>query len=135
MENLWPENLTVTQRKAPVTILREQASLLGEATQNIVKANVISTGGSDTMFLYTFLIVAPTFDNYHYKLFTIRHGIDLYPVTISLDEAIAAELDIGSEKEMLAGSEAEFIERLKAIFHSKRTVSIIQAIVAQSTAL
>ncbi|OQX03642.1 MAG: hypothetical protein BWK80_55255 [Desulfobacteraceae bacterium IS3] len=135
MENLWPQNLTVTQRKAPVTILREQASLLGEATQNIVKANVISKGGSDTMFLYIFLIVAPTFDNYHYKLFTIRHGIDLYPVTISLDEAIAAELDIGSEKEMLAGSEAEFIEILKRIFHSKRTVSIVQAIVAQSTAL
>jgi len=135
MENLWPRNLTVTQRKAPVTILREQASLLGEATQNIVKGTVISSQNSNTEFRYAFLIVAPSLGNYQYKLFTISHGIDLYPVIIIPDEEIKDELDIGSEDGIAAGSEAEFIKILKAIFHSKRTVSIVQAIVAQSTAL
>ncbi len=49
MENLWPENLTVTGTKAPVIILREQASLLGEATQNIVEAEVKNADPSPDM--------------------------------------------------------------------------------------
>ena len=34
MENLWPKNLTVTGTKAPVMILREQASLLGDDAEH-----------------------------------------------------------------------------------------------------
>ncbi len=165
MENLWPENLTVTKTKAPVTVLREQASLLGEATQNIVEANVFPIRDSNTEFRYAFHIVAPPLGNYQYKLFTICHGIDMYPVTICPDEDIIKEVRtvlpkqnahvlediikevctfppkqnehvlLKNQATLVAGSEAEFIEILKAIFHSKRTVNIIQAIVAQTTAL
>ena len=40
MENLWPDDITVMGKKAPVTILREQASMLGEKTKNIVIGQV-----------------------------------------------------------------------------------------------
>ncbi len=142
MENLWPENLTVTGTKAPVIILREQASLLGEATQNIVEAEVKNAspdmGGAeenDMGFRYVFYIVAPALGNYQYKLFAIWHTVDLYPVIIYPDESIMDELYPDSHKDTIhAESENEFIEMLKAIFHSRRTGNIIQALVSQSTA-
>jgi len=40
MSDLWPKDIGNTNLRAPVSILREQASLLGEKTQNLVKADV-----------------------------------------------------------------------------------------------
>jgi len=144
MENLWPENLTVTETKAPVIILREQASLLGETTQNIVEAEVRNTDAfpdmrrakeDDMGFRYVFYIVAPALGNYRYKLFTIWHSVDLYPVIICPDQDIRDELYPDSHKdEIQAESENEFVGMLKAIFHSRRTGNIIQALISQSTA-
>ncbi len=149
MENLWPKDLTVAETKGrPVAILKEQASLLGETTQNILIARVEVIGqypdGRDICLEYSFNILAPVL-NYRYKLFRVRHGLDLYPVLIYPDEGITEELYqffsefwTKSEKErnqdfLVAKSENEFIEILKAIFHSKRTEKLIQALIAQST--
>ncbi|RLC20652.1 MAG: hypothetical protein DRI57_04335 [Deltaproteobacteria bacterium] len=144
MESLWPENLTVTGIKAPVIILREQASLLGDTTQNIIEAEVKRADVSPDMrldkkndmgFRYVFYIVAPALGNYQYKLFTIWHSVDLYPVIICPDQDVRDELYPDSHKdEIQTESENEFIEMLKAIFHSKKTGNIIQALVSQSTA-
>jgi len=121
---------------------------LGGTTQNILKANVYVEGqypkGKDIDLQYSFDILAPIL-NYRYKLFSVRHGLDLYPVLIYPDEGITEELYqlssefwTKSEKErnqdfLVAKSENEFIEILKAIFHSKRTGKLIQALIAQST--
>jgi hypothetical protein len=40
MTNLWPDEVGYVGLKAPLTILKEQASLLGEKTQGLVKARV-----------------------------------------------------------------------------------------------
>jgi len=181
MENLWPKDLKAAGTKAPVTILREQASLLGETTQNIIQAKVQRVelpeqhpgsyyetqiaGDYDLQtvlpklpkkhlglkenkiqmdFGYSFYIVAPALGNYRYKLFMVRHDIDLYPVNIYPDDDIMKEVCTvlpeqnvwviqGNEATLVAKSEAEFIEILKLIFRSKRTASIIQALIAQST--
>ncbi len=42
MNDLWPNDFKIDDIKAPVTLLREQASLLGQKTQNIVEAQVRS---------------------------------------------------------------------------------------------
>ena len=42
MIDLWPKDLRTTTMTTPVTILREQASLLGVKTRNIVRAEVRS---------------------------------------------------------------------------------------------
>ena len=42
MVDLWPEDIAVyTKLRSPATILREQASLLGDRTQNLVEADVV----------------------------------------------------------------------------------------------
>lgn len=154
MESLWPKDLTVNEAKAPVAILREQASLLGEATRNIVQDKVVALSEhpliSPDSFGYNFYIAAPSLGNYRYELFIITHSFDFYPVHIYPDTSIIEELhqtapdfDLSAdfnlrtifEKEgvLVAKSENEFIEILKAIFHSKRTGTIVQALIAQST--
>ena len=43
MNDLWAEDIGVTTVKTPVAILKEQASLLGNKTQNLVIGEVLSS--------------------------------------------------------------------------------------------
>lgn len=158
MLDLWPKEIEYTQIKAPVTILREQASLLGSKTKNIVMAevgkavtssqiaseNMVSiienAFGRDTLkprnskerFAYIFYLVAPALGNYQYELFTIINDIRLYPVLIILEDDILTEIAPDKDKNLLANSEDEFLEILGKIFQSQKTKRIIQSILAQS---
>jgi hypothetical protein len=164
MIDLWPTDIENSdiELKAPVYILKQQASLLGKKTQNIVTAEVgkpiqsniwvgrksqigamdspfTSLGFSDsvdnTIFFHSFYLVAPAFANYRYELFTIVNDIRLYPVIIYLDEDVLAEIAPSAEKYVVASSEDEFIEILRKILGSQKTKHVIQAILAQSTSL
>ncbi len=130
LPDLWPDDIAVTNDlKSPVTILRQQAALLGEKTQNLVEAEVSSqvTPGSPSegsYFTHQFSLVAPALDNYKFRLFYIRHLIDFYPIRIWKEGA----------KEIQVGSEQEFIETLREIFSSEETKRVIRALIAQSQA-
>jgi len=104
--DLWPENLTTNRIKSPVTILKEQAALLGQKTRNVVQAQVRSIKSAypgyqetpaeeETKLRYEFCILAPALGNYRYKLFTVFHNVDLYPAVFCLDEGIAGEMEDG----------------------------------------
>ncbi len=133
MDDLWPEYLTVTEMKAPIAILREQASLLGKKTQNIVQAQTDRVDADSDVFYYVFHIVAPGLGNYRYRLFAIRHNIDFYPVVFDIGQDMKDEIYPDREK-ISAGSEKEFLDILKKIFQSERTKQIIQALISQSVA-
>ena len=128
----------------PVTILREQASLLGVKTRNIVKAEVrsyhapaasVQAGGAPIpsspnalpLFNYSFNLVAPALGNYTYRLFYVAHDINLYPATISLDDDIAQEVDnFGGEVQV--SNEEEFKDYLSRILGSQKTLKRISTI-------
>ncbi len=151
MQDLWPEDIVISAEKlkAPVTILKEQASLLGKKTQNLVEAIVRTNERMQApeRFAYDFYLVAPALSAYRYRLFTIMHGIQLYPVNVYVDRDMAAEIapgrvgreDMpmifsgipGEQRELLAKSEEELLEILKKIFGAKKTKQIIQALLAQ----
>jgi len=138
MESFWPADLAFDEKNAPVTILREQASLLGQQTQNIVQAQVepMSWLTNPEKFGYAFYIITSLLENYRYKLFTIEYDVNLYPVTVKADEDIRDEI-LGKNIESLtaqmsADSEEAFSELLKKIFHSQKTKKIIRAILSQS---
>src|SRR5262245_24332447 len=105
MDSLWPK-IELATPKSPVSILEEQASLLGSQTRNLVIAEVgvfhSSSTGFDTItareskpvkgwreevtaiqqppkFRYSFDLVGPALDHYRYQLFTVSYGIELYP--------------------------------------------------------
>ena len=149
MVDLWPEDITEVKVKAPVTILKEQGTVLGEKTQHIVEADVVTTrssliSGKDFEFAYTFYIRAPALGDYKYELFVVAYGVSMYPVKIDLDNEIKNDIKAnlrdyketvdnwGTSGLMLVDSESEFVTVLKEIFSSKKTRQIIQAIVAQS---
>lgn len=139
VESLWPENIGEVQIKSPVNILREQAALLGEHTRNIVEARVgdnqnFQNSSQELLepFNYEFFIVAKLVNNYHYGLFYISHGFDLYPVTFHVSDDIYEELGFRGKNDGIAvDGEEYFKEILGKILRSRKTRQVIQAILAQ----
>ncbi len=75
MMDLWPQNLeSLAPARAPVTILREQASLLGRKTKNLLEGEIVQVtpykAEEDAEFVYRFNIMAPALGDYRYGLFT-----------------------------------------------------------------
>ena|SRR5258706_13200902 len=140
MTDLWPEDIQSTSIVAPVTMLMEQASILGQRTKNIVTAEVGRVEHSYRLgtFSYDFFITAPALQSYHYRLFEINHSISLYPVTFDLDEDIKKEvyeeLALELNEDLIAESEGKFLTLLKMIFGSQKTRKIISALLSQSQA-
>jgi len=141
IRNLWPTDIEVTSVTPPVTILGQQATMLGNMTKNIILGDVKARESEEYDFSYIFYIVAPALNNYRYKLLTIYHNIDLYPVTIQVEEDIFNEVPksitraIGERipNSIFAKSEEQFTEVLKAIFNSSKAKKVISALLAQST--
>ena len=129
-DNLWPDDLVVSGPKAPAVILREQGALLGKRTNNLVLGRVVAqnqdTEKADGAFLYTFYLVAPALDNYHYKLFIMKHGINLYPVMVHCPKVKLRRIG--------ARTQEEFLGILREIFASEHTRQVIESLLAQSQA-
>jgi hypothetical protein len=144
MADLWPNDLGLVDIKSPLSILKDQAAMLGQKTQMIVKAEVgrgnleyyyrtAAINKEDLKkFLYEFYIVAPVLENYRYRLFSIIHDVDLYPVEFLLDVEIEEEI-IGEEVDLrFALSESQFIDMLGHILNSNKTKKVIRSLLAQS---
>jgi hypothetical protein len=141
MEDLWPSDIGYSAKRAPVVILREQASLLGQKTQNILQAEVEPQSGMSsgiklkhTPFEYSFRVVAKALGNYRYNLFKIFHDIMLYPVEIQGDNDILKEVAGEGVDCILADSEDEFKAILKKILGSEKTREVIAALMSQGAA-
>lgn len=125
-KSLWPDNISVIKEVSPVSILKEQAALLGEKTQNLVIAEVgTTTSIRNRRFYDIFYLVAPALDNYSFELFRAsRDIVNFYPIQISSD---TLEMD---NKEVT--SEDELIKVLSDIFTHPKTIKIIQSMLVQS---
>lgn len=134
--NLWPEEIVYQRVKAPVAILREQAAMLGKLTKNLVQGEVAKPYSlkPDKSFAYNFFITAPSLGEYRYQLLVIEHDVDLYPVSIHIEEAIFSEIHNAFESntnKIIAKSEKQFLEALQAIFTAKKTAQVITALLSQ----
>lgn len=116
--DFWPADIADSNLVTPVTILKEQAALLGEKTRQLVKGEVV-TQTTGSMLVHYFYIVAPTL-NYRFELFNISHGVNFYPLTLTY---------LNSARPIK--SEAEFKEKLKEIFAAQHTLNVVHSILAQ----
>jgi hypothetical protein len=147
MIDLWPDGLSAVDQRSPLTVLKEQASLLGEKTQNIVIAVLedVNTLGPWSLkkypFKYEFLLTCPALGHYRFRLFSIGYDIDIYPVRFALDSDVAGEIfedfeetheEPGMDILLLASNEEEFSKILKRIFSSRKTVQVIRALLSQA---
>ena len=132
--DFWPTDFGTIDLVPPVTILREQATILGHKTKNILEGYVLtsttnniafSTGGKirgTDGFTHEFRLKAKALNDYTYSLFTAMHSITLYPVIVRTDTFYEC------------GNQAEFEEALRHVFASDETKRVIQALLALSTA-
>lgn len=135
MIDLWPDDIGISSElKAPIIILREQASLLGPKTQNLVEGMVVQrpTRELTSDFEYDFFLVARAL-RYRYMLFAVEHTIDQYPVTIRPQPSIMDEIRKPDQEssEIKVESEDEFLEVLRRIFHTNSVRGVVQGILAQ----
>ncbi len=147
MVDLWPDDITETKLKAPVAILREQASILGQKTQNIVEGEVEALepdilsailasdmGDPNETFFYGFYLHAPALRGYRYKVFSMWHDDGLYPVKfdITVDTHQGPNGKTAHQQEVSAKNEDEFLKILSTIFSSQKVRNVVAAIIAQS---
>ena len=128
--DLWPDFAPAEGELPPITILKEQASVLGLKLKNLIEADV-ETGTSDYQrFLrHTLVLIAPVLDFYRYKLLEVEHSAtELYPVTIKASSGDPANPLSNSTAE----NQEEFKAALKDIFGSAETKRVIENLLAQS---
>jgi hypothetical protein len=152
--DLWPDDLIGhLDVKSPIAILKEQASLLGQKTKNLIEAEVRPYQREETLtpveqitglsrprpipnegdFRFDFYLVAKTL-GYRYKLLSFQHDINLYPVAVVPDEDIMVEITGGQKvQKQWAKSESELTELLQRIFAAQKTRHVIRALLAQMT--
>lgn len=118
-EDFWPENIAESKLVTPVTIIKEQAALLGEKTKQLVRGEVETTSNG-SLLIHHFSIAAPTM-NYRYELFSVQHNVSFYPAVIKFADRTTQVL-----------SESEFKAKLKEVFGDPHTVNVVQSILAQA---
>ena len=129
-EDLWGDISIEKEIKLPVTILKEQATILGEKTNKILEAKVnsLSTNTKESV-AFTLNIIAPALSNYNYKVLTVVHPtILVYPLTVSY------QAKNGSQMTNACKDEAEFTAILKEILSSEIVHKVIVALISQSKA-
>jgi hypothetical protein len=116
--DFWPANIAESNLITPVTILKEQAALLGEKTRQLVKGEVV-TQTTGTLLVHYFYIVAPTL-SYRFELFNVQHHVNFYPLVLGY-----------LNKSTSLPTENDFKEKLKEILASQHTLNVVHSILAQ----
>jgi hypothetical protein len=131
-EDLWPE-LNLASAVTPLSILREQATLLGKRTRGVLKGEVEtwSAGGRIT---HSFNIVVPSLGGYKSTLFSVYHFPTGYPLYADMMAKASPSGGIPIEtfpKEIV--DENEFRNWLRQTFHSDEVKRIVENLYAQAS--
>lgn len=135
--NLWPEDLGGPPPvNTPLAILRRQAAILGERTQNVVTGRVESrqiSGGQ--FFEHTFVVQAPAL-GYRIPVVDVRHGLVAYPAKVLETTVITGPRppDIDPWRQLTPLYEPEFLVRLGQVLGSPEVRGVVSSFMAQSLA-
>lgn len=131
IDDLWPDEIAVADEPTPpITILKQQAALLGRKTKNLVEAEVhTEVTDFQRLLRHTFFLVAPVVGLDQYPLLYVEHPVTrMYPATVKVNPDDPSS----SVRELLAKDEAEFKQCLKAIFAEEPVKRVIGNLLAQS---
>jgi len=126
-KNLWG-SIPKIDVKPPVVILREQAAMLGQMTDNVLEGRVrqvMAAPGQDLSYILD--IIAPALDRYYYSVLQVDHKVaPFYPLQVTLQI---------SDKTFVGRDEAEFVDILSRFLSSEQVQQVIASLLVQSTAL
>lgn len=143
MDNLWGE-INTEKVVTPKSILEEQAKYLREATKKLLYADterdiITEKSMQDSEYLvYDFLIKGKYMENFSYKLLSITHPIDLYPVIITLDKKTFKEIEklvpdykpYSNANTVTVNTQGQYITVLRLILQSERVKNLIKGILS-----
>jgi hypothetical protein len=122
--DLWPDFQAPEAIKSPVFLLKEQAAKLQQKTKGLVLVGLRPASAPDGSFWVGFDLYSPALGEYTYHLFEVTYPPEFAPVTLSSANEVrtAQTLD-------------EFRSHLESVLRSPRTRQVVEAIMAQATAL
>ncbi|HEX8735770.1 MAG TPA: hypothetical protein VF721_10630 [Pyrinomonadaceae bacterium] len=128
--DLWGDIPIENGIKLPVTILKEQATILGEKTDKILEAKVNSVNVADKDIVgYELKIIAPALSNFSYGVLSVFHSLVLvYPLNMSHQNST------GKWTTSKCKDEAEFTAKLREILSSEVIHTVIVSLISQSKA-
>jgi hypothetical protein len=123
--DFWPDIATARPKVTPLSLIKQQAALLGKHTNNLLEGAVVSSIREGRL-VHRFLIKVPTLD-YSYELFMVsQFMVDLYPVKVES----APNREPGHP--VTLESEQEFLDWLKEVLSSEKTQSILTNLLSQT---
>ena len=126
--HFWPEDIASDLPASPVTILKEAAKELGQATKGgieaVVKLNTSRTNAN--LVYYDFTLVSKSL-GFTYPLFGVSFkSTQFYPCNVGIPSAEAMNTFVNSGDEMR--------EKLAEFLRSEKTVTAVKTLLAQSVA-
>ena len=134
IDDLWPSDIAASEGEVPpIAILKQQASLLGQRTKNLLEAEVkTETDDFQRMFKHTLILVAPALNFYRYPLLAVEHHVTkMYPATIKVTWLDKPPGD--TILEISARNEEAFKSELRRVLGDDETKRVIATLLAQST--
>ena len=122
--NLWPDFQPPQAVNSPVFLLKEQAAALKEKTEGLVLAGLRPASAPDGSFWVGFDLYSPALGEYTYHLFEVTYPLQFFPVTLT-----------GADGAQTAQTPDQFKALLGSVLRSPRTKQVVEAIMAQATAL
>ncbi len=123
--DFWPDIEAARPKITPLSLMKQQAALLGKHTGNLLEGQVDTRPvGSDLMHKFTIKVPAL---GYEYELFRVRQRVaELYPIIV------LAAPKLGEERKGELSSEGEFLQWLKDVLNSDATKRVLGSLLAQS---
>ena len=125
VQDLWGELPVTETAQTPVTILREQAALLEKKTENVLQEN-INISAHDSKFRARFDIIAPSLDDYSYRVLSIGYPVFMYPLQI-FEEVTGAVARVRECRD-----EESFVQALGEILSHPRIKRVVTSLLVQS---
>ena len=122
--DFWPDFQTPEAIDSPVFPLKEQAAKLQQKTKGLVLAGLRPASAPDGSFWIGFDLYSPALGEYTYRLFEVIYPPEFFPLTLT-----------EGERTHTAQNQEQFNAILQSVLRSPRTKQIVEAIMAQATAL
>lgn len=141
VESLWSIPAADNVR-APLTIMKEQATALTEQTKGSL-VGLVETGtyGADDLAI-NLSIQVPSLNNYKYRLITYTQPITMYPGTLAAEVPMASGTSqtglinsLGTRPQATeVKNEQEFVAALKGLLASNEIKRLVSSLLAQANA-
>src|SRR5207247_9955819 len=122
--DLWPDFQAPEAINSPAFLLKEQAAKLQQKTKGLVLAGLRSASAPDGSFWVGFDLYSPALGEYSYRLFEVTYPPEFFPISLTAG-------DVAQTAQTLD----QFQALLESVLRSPRTKQIVEAIMAQATAL